>query len=95
MSGNQVILGNAFESQMNLHDIETRVPISAVILTPDFSNLTEFKQLQIPDTKTINTETLHNTTRKIANSYIEFKFHLSTLRKKNRTTFEQGCSILI
>ena len=54
MSGNQVILGNVFESQINLHDIETRVPISAVILTPDFSNLIEFKQLQIPDTITIN-----------------------------------------
>ena len=39
-------------------------------------------------------ETPRNTTRKIANLYIEFKCHFLTLQKKNPITFEQECTIL-
>ena len=38
-----------------------------------------------------HTETPRNTTRKIANLYIEFNYHFLTLQKKNPITFEQEC----
>ena len=39
-----------------------------------------------------HTETPRNTTRKIANLYIEFNDHFLTLQKKNPITFEQECT---
>ena len=39
-----------------------------------------------------HTETPRNTTRKIANLYIEFNYHFLTLQKKNPITFEQECT---
>ena len=39
-----------------------------------------------------HTETLRDTTRKIANLYIEFNYHVLTLQKKNPITFEQECT---
>ena len=39
-----------------------------------------------------HTETPRNTTRKIANLYIEFNYHFLTLHKKNPITFEQECT---
>ena len=39
-----------------------------------------------------HTETPRNTTRKIANLYIEFNCHFLTLQKKNPITFEQECT---
>ena len=71
--------------------------VSAAISTPDFSNIADFRQLQIPNAhtkyyeiSTVNTETPQNTARKIANWYIELEYHPSTLQK-NPITFEQGC----
>ena len=40
-----------------------------------------------------HTETPRNTTRKIANLYIEFNYHFLTLQK-NPITFEQECTTL-
>ena len=40
-----------------------------------------------------HTETPRNTTRKIANLYIEFNYHFLTLQKINPITFEQECTI--
>ena len=42
-----------------------------------------------------HTETPRNTTRKIANLYIEFNNHFLTLQKKNPITFEQECTIKV
>ena len=41
-----------------------------------------------------HTETPRNTTRKIANLYIELNYHFLTLQKKNPITFEQECTTL-
>ena len=41
-----------------------------------------------------HTEIPRNTTRKIANLYIEFNCHFLTLQKKNPITFEQECILL-
>ena len=38
-----------------------------------------------------HTETPRNTTRIIANLYIEFNYHFLILQKKNPITFEQEC----
>ena len=37
-------------------------------------------------------ETPRNTTRKIANLYIEFNYQFLTFQKKNPITFEQECT---
>ena len=77
------------------------VPISVVISTLCFSSLSKFRQLHIPNAQrkyyeilTTNTagETPHNTTRKIANRYVELNYQLSTLKKTFPITFEQGCT---
>ena len=39
-----------------------------------------------------HTETPRNTTRQIANLYIEFNYHFLALQKKNPITFEQECT---
>ena len=39
-----------------------------------------------------HTETPRNTTRKIANLYIEFNYHFLTLQKTNPITFQQECT---
>ena len=41
-----------------------------------------------------HTETPRNTTRKIANLYIEFNYHFLTLQK-NPITFEQECTFAL
>ena len=43
------------------------------------------------ETLPTHTETPRNTTRKIANLYIEFNYHFLTLQK-NPINFEQGCT---
>ena len=60
-----------------------------VILTSHFSNITYFKQQQQQNKPMkyyeilpTHTETPRNTTRKIANPYIEFNYHFFTLQKK-------------
>ena len=71
-----------------------------VILTSHFSNITYFRQQQ-QQNKPIkyyeilptHTETPRNTTRKIANLYIEFNYHFSTLQK-NPITFEKECTLM-
>ena len=74
------------------YSIVSRVSLSAVILTLDFSNFDDFRQLQIPNAKTIteyyvistfDTETPYDTTHKIANWYIEFEYHLLALQKNS------------
>ena len=42
-----------------------------------------------------HTGTSRNTTRKIANLYIEFNYHFLTLPKKNPITLEQECTFKI
>ena len=42
-----------------------------------------------------HTETPRNTTRKIANLYIEFNYHFLTLQKKNPITFERECTVTV
>ena len=67
----------------------SRISISAVILTPYFSNFAEFRQLQIANAPakyneiliTTNKKTPHNTTRKIASWYTEFQWQLSTCKE--------------
>ena len=88
------------------HSLVSWVYISVVILTPNFSNFTYFKQLQIPDAQTkyyiiltTYTETPHYTTRKIAIWYIEFNHHLSTLQENSdyfwtRVYMILGCTVL-
>ena len=73
--------------------------ILTVILTSQFSNITYFRQQQQQNKPMkyyeilpTHTETPHNTTRKIANLYIEFNYHFLTLQKKNPITFEQECT---
>ena len=69
-----------------------------VILTSHFSNITYFGQQQ-QQNKTMkyykilltHTDTPRNTTREIANLYIEFNCHFLTLQK-NPITFEQECT---
>ena len=39
-------------------------------------------------------ETPLNTTRKIANLYMKFNYHILTLQKKNPITFEQECTYI-
>ena len=82
-------------------DIRLYLSLS-VNLTLHFSNFADFRQLQIPNARTkyyeilpAHTKTPHNTSHKIANRYFEFKYHFSTLQKKNRITFEQGCTCYI
>ena len=62
----------------------------SVNLTSQFSNFAEFRQLQIPNGQTKYYEILpahykipHNTTRKIANWYFEFKYQFLTLQKNS------------
>ena len=61
-----------------------------VILTSHFSNITYFRQQQQQNKPMkyyeilpTHTETPRNTTRKIANLYIEFNYHFLTLQKKS------------
>ena len=70
------------------------------ILTSHFSNITYFrkqqqqhKPMKYYEILPTHTETPCNTTRKIANLYIEFNCHFLTLQKKNSITFEQECTI--
>ena len=71
-----------------------------VILTSHFSNITYFRQQQQQNKPMkyyeilpTHTETPRNTTRKIANLYIEFNYHFLTLQNKNPITFEQECNM--
>ena len=70
-----------------------------VILTSHFSIITYFKQqqqqnkqMEYYETLPTHTEKPRNTTRKIANLYIEFNYHFLTLQKKP-ITFEQVCTL--
>ena len=70
------------------------------ILTSHFSNITYFRQQQQQNKRMkyyeilpTHTETSRDTTRKIANLYIEFNCHFLTLQKKNPITFEQECTL--
>ena len=56
----------------------------------DILNLVSNAQTKYHDISTTNTETHHNTNRKVANGYIKFKYPLSTLQKYP-DYFEQGC----
>ena len=71
-----------------------------VILTSQFSNITYFRQQQQQNKPMkyyeilpTHTETPRNTTRKIANLYIELNYHFLTLQK-NPITFEQECTYI-
>ena len=83
------------------YSIVSRVSISAVILTSFFFNFADFGQLHISNAQskyyeilTTNTKILRNTTRKSANWYMEFKYHLLTLHKKIPIIFNKGVSEL-
>ena len=74
-----------------------------IILTSHFSNITYFRQQQQQNKPMkyyeilpTHTETPRNTTRKIANLYIEFNYHFFTLQKKiplllNRSVHQYVC----
>ena len=68
----------------------------SAILTPHFLTLLILGIYRYKRTKKyyemllVYTETPHNTARKIANQYVEVRYHHSTLQKKIPITFEQG-----
>ena len=73
------------------------VSISAVILTHDFSNFADCRQLPIWNAQTkyyevltTYTEIPHNTMHNITNWYIVLRYHHSTLREKLRLILNKG-----
>ena len=69
----------------------------SVNLTSHFSNFIDFRQLQIPNAQTkyyeilpAHTKTPRYTSHRIANRYVEFKYHFLTLQKKFRLLLNKG-----